>query len=180
MPRLAGIICYICGREFGTKSIGIHEPQCMKKWEVQNNKLPKGKRQSRPVKPVEFDMSFSTNPKERQAQIERLNDASNVAAQENLVPCKHCQRTFQASRIEKHESICTNVKSKPKPVNKVDEPSVSKPKLIPSKNSPQKANSHGPKPSNNQYNTIIKPRKSNESQSKESENSKTINISIKE
>ena len=25
-----GVVCYICGREFGYASFGIHEPQCMK------------------------------------------------------------------------------------------------------------------------------------------------------
>ena len=25
-----GVICYICGREFGKSSIEIHEPQCLK------------------------------------------------------------------------------------------------------------------------------------------------------
>ena len=29
-------ICYICGREFGLKSIAIHEPQCLKKWKMAN------------------------------------------------------------------------------------------------------------------------------------------------
>lgn len=31
------IQCKICGRLFGTRSIKIHEPQCMKKAEMQNN-----------------------------------------------------------------------------------------------------------------------------------------------
>jgi hypothetical protein len=46
------IFCYICGREFGTKSIGIHEPQCLQKWRVQNDQLPKHMRRPEPVKPV--------------------------------------------------------------------------------------------------------------------------------
>lgn len=25
-----GVVCYICGREFGTSSIAIHEPACLK------------------------------------------------------------------------------------------------------------------------------------------------------
>jgi hypothetical protein len=25
-----GVVCYICGREFGLSSIAIHEPQCLK------------------------------------------------------------------------------------------------------------------------------------------------------
>ena len=33
-PKL--LVCYICGREFGSKSLVIHEPQCLKKWKVAN------------------------------------------------------------------------------------------------------------------------------------------------
>ena len=55
----------------------------MKKWENQNNKLPKSKRQPKPVKPVEFDEPFSADPQARAAQIEKINMASNAAATEN-------------------------------------------------------------------------------------------------
>ena len=46
------VICYICGREFGTKSIDIHEPQCLKKWHNENDQLPKNMRRPEPKKPV--------------------------------------------------------------------------------------------------------------------------------
>ena len=29
------VTCYICGRDFGSRSIGIHLPSCQKKWEAQ-------------------------------------------------------------------------------------------------------------------------------------------------
>lgn len=45
------VICYICGREYGTKSIAIHEPQCLKKWHNENNLLPKELRRPEPKKP---------------------------------------------------------------------------------------------------------------------------------
>lgn len=45
------MVCYICGREFGSKSISIHEPQCLEKWKVQNAKLPPGSRRPEPKKP---------------------------------------------------------------------------------------------------------------------------------
>jgi len=85
----------------------------MKKWENQNNKLPKSKRQPRPVKPVEFDEPFSTDPKAKAAQIEKFNMASNAAATENLVPCKNCSRSFVPARIEAHEKVCCNLKMGP-------------------------------------------------------------------
>lgn len=45
------VICYICGREYGTKSISIHEPQCLKKWHQENESLPKHLRRPEPKKP---------------------------------------------------------------------------------------------------------------------------------
>lgn len=45
------VVCYICGREYGTKSIAIHEPQCLKKWHNENNLLPKELRRPEPKKP---------------------------------------------------------------------------------------------------------------------------------
>lgn len=32
------MVCYICGREYGSKSLTIHEPQCLKKWRLANPK----------------------------------------------------------------------------------------------------------------------------------------------
>ena len=45
------VFCYICGRQFTDASLPIHEPQCLEKWDVQNNLLPRGQRRPRPKKP---------------------------------------------------------------------------------------------------------------------------------
>ena len=45
------VICYICGREFGSKSITIHEPQCLTKFKNENSKLPEDMRRPEPKKP---------------------------------------------------------------------------------------------------------------------------------
>ncbi|XP_059825629.1 zinc finger protein 474-like isoform X2 [Hypanus sabinus] len=45
------VFCYICGREYGTTSISIHEPQCLKKWHIENDQLPKHLRRPEPKKP---------------------------------------------------------------------------------------------------------------------------------
>jgi len=45
------VFCYICGRQFTDASLPIHEPQCLLKWEIQNNKLPPSMRRPRPQKP---------------------------------------------------------------------------------------------------------------------------------
>ena len=45
------VFCYICGRQFTDASLPIHEPQCLKKWEIQNRKLPPSERRPLPRKP---------------------------------------------------------------------------------------------------------------------------------
>ena len=48
--------CYICGRLFTVNSIYIHEPQCLKMWKIENDKLPPNKRRPQPLKP---DIKFT-------------------------------------------------------------------------------------------------------------------------
>ena len=55
------VICYICGRDFGTASITIHIPQCEKKWEVEQQKLPKKNRRSPPSKPLGKKCTCTSN-----------------------------------------------------------------------------------------------------------------------
>jgi hypothetical protein len=45
------MLCYICGRKYGTQSIEIHEPQCLEKWHIENAKLPPNLRRPPPRKP---------------------------------------------------------------------------------------------------------------------------------
>ena len=45
------VLCYICGREYGSKSVAIHEPQCLDKWHRENDSLPRHMRRPTPKKP---------------------------------------------------------------------------------------------------------------------------------
>lgn len=98
------VVCYICGREFGTKSISIHEPQCMDKWHVQNQQLPKGQRRKPPVKPQ--DLPSITGSKSGGYNIEAWNEAAWKSAQDNLAPCENCGRTFNPDRLPVHQKSC--------------------------------------------------------------------------
>jgi hypothetical protein len=49
MPKF--VLCYVCGRKYGTQSIEIHEPQCLEKWHIENAKLPSNMRRPPPRKP---------------------------------------------------------------------------------------------------------------------------------
>lgn len=50
-------VCYLCGREFGSRSIDIHERQCLQKWRAENETLPRRQRRPEPRKPnmMQFD-----------------------------------------------------------------------------------------------------------------------------
>ena len=99
--RPATVVCYICGREFGSKSVSIHEPQCLKKWHAENDRLPKSQRRPAPVKP---DILPSLTGGTR--DTERFNELAWQAAQANLVECKNCGRTFQPDRLPIHQKSC--------------------------------------------------------------------------
>ncbi|XP_071997328.1 zinc finger protein 474-like [Engystomops pustulosus] len=92
------LICYICGREFGTKSLPIHEPKCLEKWKIENDKLPKGQRRPVPQKP-QLDMS-------KGASLESQNKASWQSFKDQLLPCSNCGRTFASDRLEVHLRSC--------------------------------------------------------------------------
>lgn len=51
LPKPRTVVCYICGREFGSASIEIHRPQCAKKWEAQEAKKPPEQRRPLPTEP---------------------------------------------------------------------------------------------------------------------------------
>ncbi|KAK7116115.1 zinc finger protein 474-like isoform X1 [Littorina saxatilis] len=101
-PGPRTVVCYICGREFGTKSLPIHEPQCLEKWKVQNNKQPKEQRRPVPKKPQGLGGVGVTR--------EQMNEAAWESAQGALVPCPNCGRTFQPDRLAVHQRAC-----RPKP-----------------------------------------------------------------
>ncbi|ESP01248.1 hypothetical protein LOTGIDRAFT_157421 [Lottia gigantea] len=99
------VVCYICGREFGSKSISIHHPQCLTKWHNENNKLPREHRRPEPIKPEVQAIGASGK-----YDIEAVNEAAWKASQANLVPCPNCGRTFNPDRLHVHLRSC-----KPKP-----------------------------------------------------------------
>ncbi|XP_009952520.1 PREDICTED: zinc finger protein 474-like [Leptosomus discolor] len=99
--RPPAMICYICGREYGTKSISIHEPQCLKKWHQENDKLPKHLRRPEPKKP-----EVSHIQAKGFCDLDALNEAAWISAQNQLVPCDICGRTFLPDRLIVHQQSC--------------------------------------------------------------------------
>ena len=97
------MVCYICGREFGASSIAIHEPQCLKKWEMENAKLPKHQRRPLPAKP---QILPNIGPGGTEADKDRMNQAAYESAQNQLIPCDNCGRTFAPDRLAVHQRSC--------------------------------------------------------------------------
>ena len=100
------VICYLCGRKYGTKSISIHEPQCLKKWHLENNKLPTKLQRKPPAKPSAYDALASIGTYGR-VDLEKVNEAAFQSAQEQLIPCNVCGRTFLPDRLPVHQRSCT-------------------------------------------------------------------------
>lgn len=96
------VVCYICGREFGTKSISIHEPQCLKKWELENSQLPKHMKRPYPIKP---QILPSLGP-DGGMDLERRNQLAFESSKGQLLPCPNCGRTFLPDRLEVHLRSC--------------------------------------------------------------------------
>ncbi|KAL6443600.1 hypothetical protein ACFW04_001619 [Cataglyphis niger] len=99
------ITCYICGRDFGSSSIAIHEPQCLKKWHVENDKLSPARRRKEPQKPdvIYTQDSRTGNMVVDQAATAEANWMTHLS---QLVPCKRCGRTFNPDRVNIHENSC--------------------------------------------------------------------------
>ena len=87
MPPPRTVTCYICGRDFGSRSIGIHLPSCTKKWDQEQEKLPKKERRPLPTAPPDFDkvvkgeIKGAALAKINQAAAEEFNDAALEACQ---------------------------------------------------------------------------------------------------
>lgn len=101
------VLCYICGRKYGSKSIAIHEPQCLEKWRKENRELPKKLRRPEPKKPEVQPIDSSG-----QYSVDAFNQAAWESSQQQLVPCDRCGRTFLPDRLLVHQRSCKPKASK--------------------------------------------------------------------
>lgn len=53
------IACYLCGRAYFPSSLKFHEPECLQKWILENEKLPLSQRRNVPQKP---DIIYTGKP----------------------------------------------------------------------------------------------------------------------
>ena len=116
----SSVVCYICGREYGTRSIAIHEPQCLKKWKIANTQLPINYKNPLPrkldnklklvrVASTENSMTVQRLPQGREIPdeiVEGYFQHCYAEFEKELLPCKKCGRTFAPERHVKHIAKC--------------------------------------------------------------------------
>jgi hypothetical protein len=96
MPK--AVVCYICGRQYGTSSIAIHQKTCLKQFEAQEAEKPAHLRRALPD-PSSFTASFSS--------LAAQNDAaSQMFNQQMLSKCEFCGRTFLPEKLVVHQRSC--------------------------------------------------------------------------
>lgn len=89
-------VCYICGQEFRSKSISIHESKCLVKWKLENNRLPKIKRKPLPQRP-----SINSSAEEQNMEV--------FDSRSKLFLCKGCGHRVAANQPLAHEHTCKKV-----------------------------------------------------------------------
>uniref|UniRef100_A0A8D8LRL0 Zinc finger protein 474 n=1 Tax=Cacopsylla melanoneura TaxID=428564 RepID=A0A8D8LRL0_9HEMI len=101
------VICYLCGREFGKTSIRIHEPQCLKKWHIENDKLPNNLKRPEPTRPEVIHV-----PGTDKIDTQAMGEAAFKSYVAQLVPCGKCGRKFFPDRVEVHENVCKGLETR--------------------------------------------------------------------
>ena len=88
--------CHLCGRQFGTTSLLIHQKACAKRYEREHGSPA-------PEPPRSAPVGAELNSREWKA----FNTAANTQFEETVMqPCPHCQRTFLPDRLEIHLRTC--------------------------------------------------------------------------
>ncbi|KAJ1503200.1 hypothetical protein HMI54_008325 [Coelomomyces lativittatus] len=110
------VVCYLCGREFTIYSLKIHEPQCLRKWEVEESKKPSHLQRSPPPRPslpssLHPDTHLTKNENETQPIQWTDPHYSQLAMETYLtmtrVPCEICGRKFASEdRLKVHQRSC--------------------------------------------------------------------------
>ena len=111
--RPVALMCYICGREFGTHSLEIHLKTCKKKWDIEQDKLPPKQRRQCPQEPTGFEQTMKvvkskkvTGNNRNEVMLAMNEVAYSKWDNEALVACKNCNRTFLPDRLTIHSRSC--------------------------------------------------------------------------
>lgn len=93
-----GFTCCICGQDYGSKSLAIHQRQCRERWSRENAELPKDLQRKGPPEQPELDPS----------QKEEHNAKALALYREKvMLACRTCDRRFgNYELLRQHESSC--------------------------------------------------------------------------
>ncbi len=100
-----GIVCYLCGKEFGSKSISIHQEQCIVKWTNLRSSLPKQWHDRIPIPP----MPKTDLPKDlsNSAELTRYNEESlEIYQKDSRIQCPDCNKFMNVDAVSHHINIC--------------------------------------------------------------------------
>ncbi|CAG9328971.1 unnamed protein product [Blepharisma stoltei] len=96
------LVCYLCGREFGTASLGIHQKTCMKLWEEREKLKPPKERRPLPEPPASIPLG--STPKDLAIHNEIAYESFKSKA---MIQCPYCERKFLEERFQVHQKSCT-------------------------------------------------------------------------
>ena len=113
--RPKALMCYICGREYGTASLEIHLKTCKKKWDIEQEKKPKNQRRPCPEPPKDIDETIA-KAKSGNMDFESYNEAAfDNYNNKALEPCNGCGRTFNPDALLRHQPQCLKKNGKSMP-----------------------------------------------------------------
>eukprot|EP01012_Entosiphon_sulcatum_P044005 TRINITY_DN584_c0_g1_i1.p1 TRINITY_DN584_c0_g1~~TRINITY_DN584_c0_g1_i1.p1 ORF type:complete len:638 (+),score=65.52 TRINITY_DN584_c0_g1_i1:1565-3478(+) len=142
-PQL--LVCYLCGQQFGTASLPIHQPQCYTKKMIEWEKADPGVRGPKPKNPSEQGNGLPVNLRDSSA-VEAFNNQNFEHYNDNLASCPNCGRTFNPTSLVVHLRSCkpgasgggskpVHGKAQPSPLNDDD---ATPPSFHPSKPNPRR------------------------------------------
>ena len=103
-PRM--LVCALCGKEYGSLSLPIHQRKCKEDFNLMQSILPKNERRNADEVIKNFQQKTTISGK-GQYDIDNLNEEAFKTYNElALVPCKNCGRTFLPDRLVVHLRSC--------------------------------------------------------------------------
>ena len=81
------VTCFLCGRDFGRRSIIIHVPACRRKWEAEQARPSPGE-------PRLLARLMAGEEVTEEELEEHNNEAANIWSREVLVTCANCDRWY--------------------------------------------------------------------------------------
>ena len=103
------LICYICGRKYGTASLRIHIPQCKRVFTRRESRKRPKHRKPLPRPPLTWKVLDESADLRA---IETMNNlALNVFYEKALHRCPYCQRTFFEKAFRVHARGCREGRS---------------------------------------------------------------------